>query len=73
MGSLKDSWKNTGVGLGHAFRDLGKSIVKSAAVAAEKVDNWANNDESENEKKDSNSNGENIEVVATVDGEEKKD
>ena len=24
--SLKDSWKQTGKGLGHAFRDLGRTI-----------------------------------------------
>lgn len=45
MGDLKDSWKKTGVGLGHAFRDLGKSIVKSAATAVDKVDKWANKED----------------------------
>lgn len=45
MADLKDSWKKTGVGLGHAFRDLGKSIVKSAATAVNKVDDWANKDD----------------------------
>lgn len=45
MGDLKDSWKKTGIGLGHAFRDLGKSIVKSAATAVDKVDDWANKEE----------------------------
>jgi hypothetical protein len=43
--SLKDSWKQTGVGLGHAFRDLGKSVVKSVATGVKKVDNWANKEE----------------------------
>ena len=66
MGSLKDSWKTTGVGLGHAFRDLGKSIVKTAAVAAEKVDDWANSDE---DKKATNDDD--VKIVATVDGKEK--
>lgn len=47
MADLKDSWKKTGVGLGHAFRDLGKSIVKSAATAVNKVDDWANKDDDE--------------------------
>ena len=43
--SLKDNWKNTGVGLGHAFRDLGKSIVKTVATGAEKADKWANSED----------------------------
>ncbi len=43
--SLRDSWKETGVGLGHAFRDLGKTLVKTVKTGAEKVDNWANSDE----------------------------
>lgn len=42
---LKDSWKETGVGLGHAFRDLGKTLVKTGAKAVKKVDEWANSDE----------------------------
>jgi len=70
MGSLKDSWKTTGVGLGHAFRDLGKSIVKSAAVAAEKVDNWANSDEKEEATKNTTENN-NVEIVAEIEGKEK--
>jgi len=45
--SLKDSWKATGTGLGHAFRDLGKTIVKSASTAVNKADKWANGDEVE--------------------------
>ena len=42
---LKDSWKETGIGLGHAFRDLGKTLVKTVKTGAEKVDNWANGEE----------------------------
>lgn len=45
--SLKDSWKETGKGLGHAFRDLGKTLVKTASTAAKKADEWANGDEEE--------------------------
>lgn len=41
---LKSSWKETGVGLGHAFRDLGKTLVKTGATAIKKADQWANND-----------------------------
>lgn len=43
--ALKDSWKETGVGLGHAFRDLGKTIIKSVKTGAEKADEWANGDD----------------------------
>lgn len=49
MGDLKDSWKTTGVGLGHAFKNLGKSIVKSASTAAKKVDKWANSQDYDKE------------------------
>ena len=45
--SLKDNWKATGTGLGHAFRDLGKTLVKTASTAVKKVDDWANGDEEE--------------------------
>ncbi len=45
--SLKDTWKQTGVSLGHSFRDLGKTIIKSGATAVKKVDEWANSDEQE--------------------------
>ena len=47
---LKDSWKETGVGLGHAFRDLGKTLIKTGSKAVKKVDNWANGEESEQEE-----------------------
>ncbi len=30
--SLRDSWKKTGVGLGHAFRDLGKTVADTVKV-----------------------------------------
>ena len=43
--ALKDSWKETGVGLGHAFRDLGKTIVKSVKTGAEKADEWVNGED----------------------------
>ena len=46
---LRGSWKEVGKGLGHAFSDLGKTIVKSAATGVKKVDEWAN---SESEKKE---------------------
>lgn len=42
---LRDSWKETGVGLGHAFRDLGKTLIKTGATAMKKADEWANRDD----------------------------
>ena len=48
---LKDSWKETGIGLGHAFRDLGKALIKTGATAAKKVDNWANSEDEQPEEK----------------------
>ena len=48
---LRGSWKETGVGLGHAFRDLGKTLIKTGANAMKKADNWANG-EDKSEKKE---------------------
>ena len=48
--SLKDNWKQTGVGLGHAFRDLGKSMIKSVATGVKKADEWANKEEKAEEQ-----------------------
>lgn len=47
---LKDSWKETGVGLGHAFRDLGKTLIKTGSKAVKKVDEWANREDYEQEQ-----------------------
>ena len=47
---LKDSWKETGVGLGHAFRDLGKTLIKTGTKAVKKVDEWATREEEEQEQ-----------------------
>ena len=47
MADLKDSWKETGGGLGHAFKNRGKSIVKSVKVGVTKADEWANKDDYE--------------------------
>lgn len=45
MSDLKENWKKTGVGLGHAFRDLGKTLIKTAAAGVEKASDWANSDD----------------------------
>lgn len=47
---LKGSWKETGVGLGHAFRDLGKTLIKTGAKVVKKADEWAKEDENKPEE-----------------------
>lgn len=42
---LKDNWKDTGAALGHAFRDLGKTLIKTGATAMKKADEWANKED----------------------------
>ena len=55
MSSLKDTWKKTGTGLGHAFRDLGKAVVKTVATGIDKAEEWANTeDEPQKAEKDDN-------------------
>ena len=49
--SLRDNWKDTGVGLGHAFRDLGKTLVKTVKTGAVKVDNWVNDEDAPAQEK----------------------
>lgn len=39
---LKDTWKDVGKGLGFAFRDLGKAVIKSAKTGIDEMNNWAN-------------------------------
>ena len=45
MGSLKEDWKETGKDLGGAFKQLGKSIVKSGATVVDKASDWAERDD----------------------------
>ncbi len=42
---LKSTWKETGKELGHAFKGLGKSIVKTGSKAMKKADEWANRED----------------------------
>ncbi len=44
---LKSTWKETGKGLGHAFRDLGKALIKTGSTAMNKADEWANGNDNE--------------------------
>ncbi len=43
--SLKDDWKETGKDLGGAFKQLGKSIIKSGATVVDKASDWAERDD----------------------------
>lgn len=45
--ALKDNWKETGKGLGNAFANLGKTLVRSAETTADKVSDWANGEKPE--------------------------
>lgn len=48
---LKDTWKEAGKGIGFAFRDLGKAIIKTGATALNKANEWANNEDGEEQEK----------------------
>ena len=41
---FKDSWKETSKGLGSAFKDLGKSVIKTAEIGVNKAVEWADTD-----------------------------
>lgn len=53
--SLRDEWKETGKGLGKAFKDLGQQVSRSAMYgvdfAADTVQQGADNLEKRNEEK----------------------
>ncbi len=38
----KQEWKDSGRELGHAFKQFGKTFVRSAKTTVDKVDDWAN-------------------------------
>ena len=47
------TWRETGKGLGDAFAKLGKTLLDSAEVGADKVEEWANSETaSGDDKKD---------------------
>lgn len=61
MGELKNEWKNTGKGIGNAFKGFGKTVVKSARFVVDKADDKINDENKsrtseENEPAISNSN-----------------
>ncbi len=47
MSDLKDAWKQTGTSIGHAFRDLGKSLLVTGKVGMEKAADWAEKDDAQ--------------------------
>lgn len=49
--SLKDSWKKTGKDMGGAFKQFGKSIVKTSNYAFKEANEWADRDDDEEGKK----------------------
>lgn len=50
---LRGTWKETGTSLGHAFRDLGKTLIKTGVTAAKKVDKWVNTEDNSEESPES--------------------
>ena len=42
---LKDTWKDTGTVPGYAFRDLGKTLIKTGTTAMKKAEKWANKED----------------------------
>lgn len=41
--ATKQDWKETGRGLGHAFKGLGKTLIRTAKTGVDKVNDWADN------------------------------
>ena len=48
--------KQAGVEIGHAFKQFGKTFVRSASVTAQKIDNTVNKDNPETADKDNDPN-----------------
>ena len=46
--ALKDEWKETGKDIGHAFKSLGKTLIRSASKGVEAAEKWANEEEGSN-------------------------
>lgn len=50
MASTKENWKDTGRDLGHAFKGLGKTLLKTAKTGVNKATEWAETDDNTNRK-----------------------
>jgi hypothetical protein len=60
MGDLKDSWKNTGKGLGSAFKNLGLSLLKTGENVVNKVDSAIEGNGKKKDKKEKKLKDENL-------------
>lgn len=45
--SMKDSWKETGTGLGRAFKGLGKTLINTGKTGVDKAVDWAERDDTQ--------------------------
>lgn len=45
MSDLGKSWKETGSGLGHAFKGLGKTLINTGKKGVDKAVTWAEKDD----------------------------
>lgn len=54
---MRDDWKNAGVGIGHAFKGLGKAFATTAKTAIRKADEWANSDDNADSQQQNESTG----------------
>ncbi len=68
--SLRDTWKNTGTELGHAFKDLGKTLIKTAKEGVVKADNWANSEDAPENREGTAESGSEKECVKTIEADE---
>lgn len=48
MASTKETWKETGKDLGHAFKGLGKTLLKTAKTGVNKATEWAESNDDNN-------------------------
>ncbi len=65
MASTKEDWKETGRDIGHAFKGLGKTILRTAKTGVDKATSWAEEDDD----KDSSV----VDVEATVSDDSKNE
>ena len=47
MADIKNSWKNTGAGLGGAFKSLGKTLVNTGKKGVDKAVEWAEREDTQ--------------------------
>lgn len=52
MAKLEDEWKSTGKALGHAFSDLGRTLIHTVQKGANAAGDWADGKTKTTDKKD---------------------